>query len=134
MGYLRRKEGRKGGDLGDLISMLPILPRVFGQFLFEVGGKNVILTCKWVKGGSPSFFGLFLFFFCAVQSKRTSQDTKHYLTNFAGVSAQEEPPSATKPAHKLHRVISPTQTHKQTNKESNLQKELEAGLFLGFIF
>jgi hypothetical protein len=63
MGYLRRKEGRKGGDLGDLISMLPILPRVFGQFLFEVGGKNVILTCKWVKGGSPSFFGLFLFFF-----------------------------------------------------------------------
>jgi hypothetical protein len=63
------------------------------------------------------------------------------LQTFAGVSAQEKNHQCSRnPPTKLHRVISPTQTHthkhtsphkqtKQTNKESNLQKLLLSIVF-----
>jgi hypothetical protein len=113
MGYLRRKEGR-GFDY----IMLPILPESFWSIFIRGWGKNVILTCEWVRGMCPFFFGLFLFC-CGVQSKRTSRDTRHHLTNFAGVSAQEEPPvprnppTQTSSSHQSH-----INTHKPTNKQT----------------
>ncbi len=64
--------------------------------------------------GFPSFFGLFLSF-CGVQSKRTSQDTKRYRTNFAGVSAQEEPPVPRNPPTNF---IESSVPHKHTNKQT----------------
>jgi hypothetical protein len=112
--------------------MLPILQRAFWSiFIWGWGEECSYSRVSGLGGVPPLFLVYFCFcFFGAVQSKRTSQDTKHYLTNFAGVSAQEEPPVPRNlPINFIESSVPHKPTNKQTNKESNLQKELEAGPF-----
>jgi len=129
IGYLRRKEGR-----GFCLVCFQFFQRIFGQFFIRGWGKNVILTCEWVRGVSLFFLVCFCFF-VAYKVKEPQKTLNTTLQTFAGVSAQEEPPVPRNPPTNF---IESSVPHKPTNKQTtNLtckRKELEAGLFLLFTF
>lgn len=127
MGYLRRKEGREGIWL----VCFQFFREFFGQFvIWGWGGRMSYSRVSGLGGVSPSFFGLFLFFFfvpCKVKEPHKKLNTT-LQTLQVSVHKKNHPVPRNLPINFIE-SSSPTQTHKQTNNESNLQKELEAGPF-----
>jgi hypothetical protein len=114
--------------------MLPILPRVFGQILFEVGGRMSYSRVSGL-GGFPFFLGFFLFFFVPYKVKEPHKTLNTTLQTLQ-VSVHKKNHHQCHETHpqKLHRVIGPTQKHTHTSpqtKNLTCKRNSKLALFFG---